>query len=91
MTCVPKVEVEGPSARLTCCLHVKGDRRVNRSQNGTSCGVERAETEVEVVPTTHRTTGVVDQNSAVYHDAADTNPQIDVSVMWTTSDKALEL
>ena len=79
MICVPKVEVEEPSARLTCCLHVKGDRRANRSFNGMSCGVERAETEVEVVSTTHRTTGVVDQNSAVYHDAADTNPQIDVS------------
>ena len=50
-----------------------------------SCGVERAETEVEVVPTIRRTAGVVDQNSAVYHDAADTDPQIDVSVLWTTA------
>ena len=79
MICVPKVEVEGPSARLTCCLHAKGDRRANRSFNGMSCGAECAETEVEVVSTTHRTTGVVDQKSAVYRDAADTNPQIVVS------------
>ena len=47
--------------------------RANRSLNGKSCSVERAETEVEVVPTTRRTTGVFDQNLAVYHDAADTN------------------
>ena len=25
--------MEGPSARFTCCLHVKGDRRANRSLN----------------------------------------------------------
>ena len=35
--------------------------------------------------------GVVDQNSAVYHDTADTNPQTDVSVLWTIADEALKL
>ena len=34
---------------------------------------------------------VVDQNSAVYHDADDTNPQTDVSVLWTTADEVLKL
>ena len=38
-----------------------------------------------------RTAGVVDQNSAVYHNAADTNPQTDVSVRWTTADEVLKL
>ena len=38
------------------------------------CGVERDETEVEVVPTIRRTVGVADEKSAVYHDAADINP-----------------
>ena len=31
------------------------------------------------------------RNLVVYHDAADTNPQIDVSVLWTTVDKVLKL
>ena len=70
---------------------MKGNRRANRSLNGKSCTVERADTEVEVVPTTRRIAGVVDQNSAVYHDAADTNPHIDVFVLWTTVDKVLKL
>ena len=59
---------------------MKVDRGANRSPNGKSCGVERAETEVEVVPTTRRTAEVFDQNSAVYHDVVDINPQTDVSV-----------
>ena len=83
--------MEGPLARLTCYQHVKDGRRVNRSLNGTSCGVEHADTEVKVVFRTHKTIGVVDQNSVVYHDAADTNPQIDVSVPWTTANKVLKL
>ena len=57
---------------------MKVDRRDNRYLNCKSCGAGRAETEIEVVPTTRRTAGVFDQNSAVYHDAADTNPQTDV-------------
>ena len=69
---------------------MNGDRRANRTLNGKSCGVERAETEVEVVPTTRRTAGVFDQNPGVYHDAADTNPQTDVSVLWTTADEVLK-
>ena len=35
--------------------------------------------------------GVVNQNSAVYHDAADTGPQTDVSVLWTIADEVLKL
>ena len=49
--------------------------------HGKSCGVERVETEVEVMPITRRTVGVFDWNSAVYHDAANTNPQTDVSIL----------
>ena len=72
---------------------MKGDRRAEPigAFNGKSCGVERADTEVEVVLTTRKTAGVVDQNSAVYHDAADTNPQSDVPVLWTTAVEALKL
>ena len=87
-------EVRGTADLQRDCpavLHVKGDRRANRSLNGSSCGVDRAETEVEVVLTTRRTAGVVDQNSAVYHDAADTHPQTDVFVLWTTADEVLKL
>ena len=69
---------------------MKVDRRANRYLNSKSCGIERAETEVEVMPITQRTVEVFDQNSAVYHDAADTNLQIDVSVMWTTANKVLK-
>ena len=43
------------------------------------------------MPITRRAAGVVDQNSAVYHDAADTNPQTDVSILWTTADEVLKL
>ena len=70
---------------------MKVDRRANRYFNSKSCGIERAETEVEVMPIIQRTVEVFDQNSAVYHDAAETNPQIDVSVLWTTADKVLKL
>ena len=66
---------------------MKVDRRANQCLNSKSCGVERAETEVEVVPTTRRIAGVFDQNSAVYHDAADTNSETDVSVLWITADR----
>ena len=70
---------------------VEGDARL-RSK---SCGVERVETEVEVVPTTRRTAGVFNQNSAVYHDA-DTNPQTFPScgqplTMYTNSNVRLEI
>ena len=70
---------------------MKVDRRANRYLNSKSCGIERAETEVEVLPITQRTVEVFDWNSVVYHDAVDTNPQIDVSVLWTTADKVLKL
>ena len=47
--------------------------------------------EVDILEALILTTGFLDQNSAVYHDAADTNLQIDVSVLWTIVDKVLKL
>ena len=118
MTCVPKVEVEGPASE--CAMHQRViGTLLGKCLDQTRCGALQTFSEIDLLPCTLRvivepigastaspvalsapkpklklpttliTAGVVDQNSAVYHDAADATPQTDVS--GTTADEVPKL